>query len=471
MGIYYEYPAGTVVHESPLWQIRSGYLNQDTGEVYLDVEAPSSGGNFSYKFMYIQLVCIYPSGEYTMDKVCGVENDWFGNIYGDFSGTLHVDLNAGATECYLAMRCSQYEEYGKSCTISEDANSDPGYEIPGTRVSLQQPVEKPVLGNVRNTNPYNGNQGVSASENSISVAFDLVGGDEPTKLYYSFGDYWREIPNNQYSITLDGYDPGTTIFINFLAANDAGNAESLPSITIRTLYDAPAINAWIDNPTMESLRLNWSSTRPLKQLNYSIAGGYVELQVDGQSSGQITLDNLSPSTQYPVYVNGISSDQYDGRGTNDTITVYGTTTDIARITKVESITHGKDFRVVITNPSNKSCTLKLWTTGNGLRADISLSVSVGTVTVNVTESKWDEIYKTFPNSNTHTMYAQLVTHGNKDYNDNQKTSTITLTGIQKTCKTGINNTPRRVQVWVGDSSGKARRCVSWTNVSKIRRTI
>ena len=69
------------------------------------------------------------------------------------------------------------------------------------------------------------------------------------------------------------------------------------------------------------------------------------------------------------------------------------------------------------------------------------------------------------------MYAQLVTHGNKDYNDNQKTSTITLTGIQKTCKTGINNTPRRVQVWVGDSSGKARRCVSWTNVSKIRRTI
>lgn len=470
MGVYFEYPVGAVVHESPLWQIRGGYLNQDTGEVYLDVEAPSSAGRFTYRYMYVQLICIYPSGQYTMDKICGVEQDWFNNIYGDFSGTIHVDLNAGATECYLAMRCSQYSEYQSHCTISSAADTDPGYEIPGTRVSLQR-AEKPVLGNVRNTNPYNGNQSISASENSVSVAFDLVGGDPPTKLYYSFGDYWREIPGNSYSLTLDGYDPGTTVFINFLAVNDAGNADSLPSITIRTLYEAPTISAWVDSPTIESLRLNWSSTKPLKQLNYSINGGYVESKINNASSGSIILNNLYPNTQYPVYVNGISSDSYDGRGTNDTITIYGTTIDIARLTKIESITHGRDFRVVVTNPSNKSTTLKLWATGNNSRVDISLSVTVGTITVKLSEDKWDQIYKIFPSSNSIVLYAQLVTHGSRDYSDDQKSSTITLTGIQKTCKTGIGNTPRRVQVWVGDSNGNARRCVSWVNVNKIRRTI
>ena len=558
MGVYFEYPIDTLIHTSPKWEITGGYLNQDTGEVSLSVGATGgAGSSFSYPYIYVQLICLYPSGEYTMDKVCGLENPGFGNIYGDFSGSITVDLNAGATECYLAMRCGMSEAGGGDCTISADANQDPGYEIPGTRVKLDT-VEKPVIGNVRNTNPYNGNQGISASDNSISVAFDWIGGDEPKNLYYSFGDYWRRMPDNGYSLTVDGYSPGTSVFINFLAANDAGNSETLPNITIRTRYENPAITAIVTDINTTSFTINWSSTRPLKQLDYSIAGGYEIIQLNGETSGSIRITGLSPGVQYPIYINGTSTDAYDGLGSptitiygqtlapptisasisanrleqisfnwssnmtlkqikytisgstktvnvsgtsgsinvtglspntsyaisvvgvssddkggisSNTVSITGKTLDIARISRIESITHGQDFRVVITNPSNTSATLKLWATGNGSRVDMSTNVTVGTVTINVTESKWDQIYKTFPNANTHTLYAQLITHGDRDYNDEQKTATITLTGIQKTCKTGINTIPRRVQVWVGDSSGKPRRCVSWTNVSKIRRTI
>ena len=558
MGVYYEYPVDTLIHTSPRWRIKEGYLNQDTGEVYLYAEATSGAGSFSYSYIYVQLVCLYPSGEYTMDYVCGLENPGFGNIYGDFSGTITVDLNGGATECYLAMRCAQYEDTlgGKGCTISSDADHDPGYEIPGTRVILDT-TDPPVIANLRNTNPYNGNTSVSASTDSISFAFDSTGEDAPTKTYYSFGDYWREIPNSALSYTVNGYSPGTTVRFNVMGSNEAGNSNILNG-TIRTRYENPTVSATVSNPGLDSLVLNWSSTRPLKQLDYSIAGGYQIVHLSGETSGSITLTGLTPGTRYPIYVNGTSTDEYDGLGsptitiygqtldspkisasisanrleqisfnwssnmtmkqikytisgstntanvsgtsgsititglspntsynisisgvssddkggvTSNTVSITGKTLDIARISTIEKITHGTNFRVVITNPSNTSATLKLWTSGNNHRCDISMNVTVGTYTVTVTESKWDDIYKTFPNSNTNTMYAQLTTHGTQDYTDSQKTQTITLTGVQKTCKTGINSQPRRVQVWVGDSNRKPRRCVSWTNVSKIRRTI
>ena len=154
MGVYFEYPVDTLIHTSPKWEITGGYLNQDTGEVSLSVGATGgTGSNFSYSYIYVQLVFLYPSGVYTMDRICGLENYWFGDIYWDFIGTINVDLNAGATECYLAMRCAQYEDTGgTSCSISSAADSDPGYEIPGTRITLDT-TDPPVISNLRNTNP------------------------------------------------------------------------------------------------------------------------------------------------------------------------------------------------------------------------------------------------------------------------------------------------------------------------------
>lgn len=471
MGVYFDFPVGAVVHEHPKWTISGGHLNQDTGEVSLSVSASGgSGSSFSYSYIYVQLVCLYPSGDYTMDYVCGLENPGFGDIYGDFSGTITVDLNAGATECYLAMRCAQYDDTGgKSCTISSAADSDPGYEIPGTRITLDT-TDPPVISNLRNTNPYNGHTSISASMDSISFAFDSTGEDAPTKTYYSFGDYWREIPNAVLSYTISGYQPGTTVRFNVLGNNEAGNSNILDGV-IRTRYENPVVSASVVSAGLESLTVNWSSTRPLKQLDYSIAGGYEIVQLSGQTSGQLVLTGLSPGTQYPIYINGTSTDEYDTLG-SATITIYGTTAGIPKITSISSITHGQSFTVTISNPSNLSTTLKLWVTGNNVRMDKSINTTTnGNVTVTLTESEWDKVYRTFPKANTHTLYAQLVTHASKDYNDTQQSKTITLTGIQKTAHVGVSNKPRRCQVWVGVSN-KPHRCVTWVGVNNTpHRTI
>lgn len=470
MGVYFEYPANTLIHESPRWRIKEGHINQDTGEVYLYAEATSGAGDFEYSYIYVQLVCVYPSGQYTMDKVCGLENEWFGNIYGDFSGTIHVDLNAGAEYCYLAMRCAQHEDTGgNSCTISSAADTDPGYEIPGTRVTLDT-TDPPVIANLRNTNAYNGNTSVSASTDSISFAFDSTGEDEPTKTYYSFGDHWREIPNAAKSYTVSGYQPGTTVRFNVMGSNEAGNSNILNGV-IRTRYENPVVSASVVGSGIESLTVNWNSTRPLKQLDYSINGGYEKLPLTGQTSGQLTLTGLSPNTQYPIYINGTSTDEYDTLGST-TITIYGTTADIPKITNIASITHGQAFAVTISNPSKLSTTLKLWVSGNNVRMDKSIATTAnGNVTVTLSESEWDQIYRSFPKANTHTLYAQLVTHGSRDYSDSQKSKTITLTGIQKTAHIGISNKQRRCQVWIGVNN-TSHRCVTWVGVNNTpHRTI
>lgn len=471
MGVYFDFPVGAVVHEHPKWTISGGHLNQDTGEVSLSVSASGgSGSSFSYSYIYVQLVCLYPSGDYTMDYVCGLENPGFGDIYGDFSGTITVDLNAGATECYLAMRCAQYDDTGgKSCTISSAADSDPGYEIPGTRVTLDT-TDPPVIANLRNTNPYNGHTSVSASMDSISFAFDSTGEDAPTKTYYSFGDYWREIPNAGTSYSISGYQPGTTVRFNVMGSNEAGNSNILDGV-IRTRYENPVVTASVTASGLESLTVNWSSTRPLKQLDYSIAGGYEIIQLNGETSGQLTLTGLSPGTQYPIYINGTSTDEYDTLG-SETITIYGTTASIPTITNISTITHGQSFTITVNNPSKLSTTIKIWVTGNGVRLDKSIDTTTnGNVTVTLSESEWDKVYRSFPKQNTHTLYAQLVTHASKDYSDSQKSKTITLTGIQKTAHVGVSNRPRRCQIWVGVDN-KPRRAVGWVGVNNTpRRTI
>ena len=471
MGIYFEFPVGAIIHGHPKWEITGGYLNQDTGEVSLSVGATGgTGSNFSYSYIYVQLVCLYPSGEYTMDKVCGLENDWFGDIYGDFSGTINVDLNAGATECYLAMRCAQYKDTGgTSCTTSSAADSDPGYEIPGTRITLDT-TDPPVISNLRNTNPYNGHTSISASMDSISFAFDSTGEDAPTKTYYSFGDYWREIPNAGTSYSISGYQPGTTVRFNVMGSNEAGNSNILDGV-IRTRYENPVVTASVTASGLESLTVNWSSTRPLKQLDYSIAGGNETIQLTGQTSGQLTLTGLSPGTQYPIYINGTSTDEYDTLG-SETITIYGTTASVPTITNISTITHGQSFTITANNPSRLSTTIKIWVTGNGVRLDKSIDTTTnGNVTVTLSESEWDKVYRSFPKQNTHTLYAQLVTHASKGYSDSQKSKTITLTGIQKTAHVGVSNRPRRCQIWVGVDN-KPRRAVGWVGVNNTpRRTI
>lgn len=473
MGAHLDYPVETLVHTSPRWRIKSGYIDQDSGIVDLYCEATSGAGEFAYSYIYVQLVRIYADGT-TYDTVCGLWNSGFGNMYQDFSGTIELDLNDGATECYLAMRCAQHEDTGGSahCTISSAADSDPGYEIPGTRLKLET-TKPPVLDNIRNTNKYNNNNGISASTTSISIAWDSIGDDPPTKLQYKTGNgSWTDVPNNAYTLGLSGLSPGTTYTIQIKGSNEAGDSNTL-SITIRTRYAAPVITGKVTGQGLESLTFTWSSTRPLKTLKYKVGTRAEQTKSPNASSGTITVTGLSPGTEYNIVLNGTSTDTYDGIAAAQ-VTIKGTTWGIATLYSIGTITHGQNFTVTISNVHLLDITLKIWVTGNDKRMDFTKEMaSNGNVTISLDEDDWDQVYKTFPRANTHTLYAQLVTHGaSKNYSDETKSKTIALTGIQKTAYIGVQGKPKRCQVWIGDSSKKARRCVSWVGVSgTARRTI
>src|SRR5699024_10036743 len=111
--------------------------------------------------------------------------------------------------------------------------------------------------------------------------------------------------------------------------------------------------------------LNWSCTYAIKQLVYKVGTAAEKtVSISNAKSGTITLTGLHPNTEYTVRASATTSDANDAYPVPQK-SVNGTTLDIARISRIESITHGQDFRVVITNPSNTSATIKLWATGNG----------------------------------------------------------------------------------------------------------
>ena len=433
MGAYLTLPVNTEIHDQPDWVITGGYINQDTDTVYISCGTNDSGASFKYKNMWVQLVLHHTNGTLEYKRVAGVSGSGE-DIYEPFSGTLtSAGLNNRDVDyVYLAMRCSTWTDSNHSnhCKIGEGAgDTDPGYSIPGTTLYLQHTVP-PVIGNLRNNSPYNGNSGVSSSTNSIAVAYDWVGGDAIDTCWYGLNNTgWKVTPTGNGYFTITGLQPGTTYQISAKASNEAGDSNRL-DIWVRTRYDAPTVSSNISNIGLEGFRINWSSNRTMKSIRYKI-------------------DNVRDWTSTNV----------------------NATLEIGKITSISEITHGTSFTVNITNPSNTNCTLKMWVTGNGDTTTVSKDTKA-TLTVTFTESEWDSIYRKYPAANTVTLNAQLTTHGIKDYNDTTKTQIITLTGIQKTAHFGVSNKPRRVQVWVGDSSGKARRAVAWVGAEGgTKRTI
>lgn len=475
MAAYLTLPVGTEIHDQPDWEISGGYIDQANNRVSISCITNDAGASFSYQGMWVQLVRHYSDGREDYTEVAGVHGSGQ-DIYQNFSGTVTVDMsNRSIQYVYLAMRCTTWADSGERnhCTISSKADTDPGYAIPGTTLYLEH-IVAPVIGNLRNNSPYNGNSGVSSSTNSIAIAYDWTGGDAIDTCYYSLNDNgWHVTPTGSGYFTITGLQPGTTYKISALASNAAGNSNRL-DIWVRTRYDAPTVSANITNIGLEGFTINWSSNRTMKSIRYKIDNvrDWISSNVSS-ASGTINVSNLSPATRYTVRVSGYSSDTYDGILSNE-VTLTVTTLDIAKITSISEITHGEEFTVTITNPSASDTTLSLNVSGNGggWEHDI-LSQSTGnTITVDLSESDWDEIYRRYPASNEVTLTAQLTTHGIQDYDDTEKSQTITLTGIQKTAHFGVDNAPRRVQVWVGDSSNKPRRAVCWVGADGgTKRTI
>lgn len=340
----------------------------------------------------------------------------------------------------------------------------------GTVNVEELPVGKaPTLNGLSNNNKYNNNDGVSASTNSISVAVDADLGEPAGTIYWSCNGQSGSTTDKNF--TVSGLSPGVTYTVDVYIQNSIGTSET-KQITIRVRNNTPVVSLSLNQRHLEKLVFNWSSDKPLKSTQYRIdSGGWTNLGQTG-SSGTFTAQWFNPNTTHTIYFRGVSQDAYDALSSNEA-SASGETYDIGHITSVSNCIFGTNITIGISSESTRPLSLKIWTSGNGRTAEFTFNVSPGSYTFAPTQDQLDSMYKTYPAANTVPMYFQLTTDGeHSDYQDTRQDKTLTLTGIAKTGHVGVNNNQRRCQIWIGDSSGKARRCVGWVGVNnQARRTI
>lgn len=339
--------------------------------------------------------------------------------------------------------------------------------------------KKPSLSSIDNnnkyTNPSTGIQNnVSASTNSISIIANVSDwGDPRATLHWSCNGMSGTTSSSTFDIT--GLTPGTSYNISVYLSNDIGSS-STQYITIRTRHDIPIVSITLSGVDLEQLIFDWSSDKDLKSTEYKIDDGeWVSLGQTGRN-GTFTAQWFDPKSTHTIYFRGTSTNDLDSLLSSEK-NASGTTYDMGRITEIGECIFGLDISISITSESDKQLQMEIWTEGNDLSPKFIFD-NIGTGDIDwifsPTQDQLDQMYKCYPKSNTIPIHFLITTHGeNKDWNDDQKDSTLVLTGIVKTAHIGDDeNKPRRCQIWIGDESNTPRRSVGWVGVNgEARRTI
>lgn len=326
----------------------------------------------------------------------------------------------------------------------------------------------PVISSLTNTNMYNNSTGISASTNSIGIKWTESG--TVANRYYKIdnGD-WVSVSSA--SATISSLTAGTSYSISVKSTNTDGESATL-SLTIRTRHSIPVITLSFESQTLETLNFKWSSDKALQSTQYKVDNGsWTNAGLSG-TSGNFSLSGLTPNTSYTLYFRGTSTSTYDSL-TSDEKNASGKTLDIAHITSIGTCTFGLEITLNISHVATNNLRLKIWTEGNSRTAEATYTSNVknGTFTFSPTQEQLDNMYKCFTNTNSIPIYFQLTTIGEREWNDTRQDRTLALTGIVKTIRCGVNNSPRRGQVLLGIDN-KPRRGIIWVGVdNKPRRGI
>lgn len=334
----------------------------------------------------------------------------------------------------------------------------------------------PQISNLKNTNPYNSQQNVSASTTSISVSWTQSGGSTATYGQYSLngGSSWTNFGSSPYtSGTISGLTPGTNYSVDIRSGNAAGTSNSL-HMSIRTRHNAPVVTITGITAELEALNVSWSSDKDMESVQYQLNGTSGEWVTSGNTgkSGTFRIPNLNYNTEYTVYLRGTSTSTYDSLLSN-TVNSSERTLDISHITNISNIIFGMSFTVTIVAESDNDMSLRIWTEGNERVAEVTYTPTERSNIITFTQDQLDEIYKTYPMANTVEVHFVLSTIGeNTIYDDEQEDTVITLTGIARTAHIGMGSIPKRADafigtltgtkrcvVWIGDEDGTPRRCI------------
>ena len=327
----------------------------------------------------------------------------------------------------------------------------------------------PTISNLANSNKYGSSSGISNSTSSVSVSWSA---SNATTYYYKLSTSSSWSSTTSKSATISSLSAGTSYTVQVYAATPDDTTSTL-SIAIRTRHNIPVVSLAYDSRGLETLKFNWSSDKALGSSYYNIDGGnWINLNQTG-TTGSFAVSGFSPNTTHTIGFYGISTSTYDTL-TSASKTASGTTFERATLAVKGDCIFGETLTITVTNPSGKAISVNAKATGNNKTPnyDFSLTAAAGDKTITFTQEQLDAIYKCYTNTNKVTLSYVITTTGeSKTWDASAVTADLVLTGIVKTVYAGVNNKPRRGQMWygvnnkprrailwVGDSNNKPRRC-------------
>lgn len=488
------------VHDHPSCKFSGGsYFDTATGEYYMNLDSDDNSGFFDYP-EGLRLYAVFDGNDPGDDANLAYEffnvTDYPFNQGGatSFSGTVSI---SGHSTMRMYFRC-QAKDLGVDCGIGnqylDQANTD---EI------VFQLIRKPVISSLENANKYDGASGISASETSIKVKYniDTDSGDTETHAKYKVGvagsEHTVENPTNN-TLTISNLSAGTTYTIYVALYNDAGWTD-WSSITIRTRYEKPTISVSHDHATqsgLEDVTISWSSDKNIQQIQYTIDGSSWITYESGQNkrSGTVKITtkdgaDLYDNTTYKITVRVKSTNAYDYLWSNASSQLSPRTDRRAVFNSGTNLITGGTLHIDKTNESGNRNQIRLFITGF-TSADTSTDEPTGSKVawfnqdpatgsnnyyITPTVAQWDAAYKRFlnpsvaavkqANHNRIRLTRQVVTYGrSREYVTEDKLY-IVLNGDIRTTHTNVNGSIKRGKVWCRPD-GSIKRGVAWITSSK-----
>ena len=395
----------------------------------------------------------------------------------DFFITYTADMTysmSGGLGIYWEWHSTYIEEVRGAALLNVEKEAEP---------ILKQP---PTMSTLTNANMYKSQSGVSASYNSIKVAWSATtkSDDKCTAVYYkcvksgSSSSTYTKVSvssTNSGNITISGLTEHTTYVITVYAQNSTGNSGT-KSITIRTRYAPPVVSCTASEIHIDEALISWTSNKNLVTVQYQLDGGsWITSQSNANvKSGTINLENITYNSSHTIKIKGVATAAYDDQNSNTASHTF-TTLDITRLTSIDTLIFGLQMSFNFLKPNTSKCTVLLTLLKyDGTYIEDKTEVTTESSAIsNPDQSMLDSIYKLFKYENTQTITAKISTRTNYNtYDDTEQTATLTLTGIAKTGHYGVDNTPKRVQFFIGDVNGKAQRAVCWVGIeNKGERTL
>lgn len=377
-----------------------------------------------------------------------------------------IDLDLLRTACSICYEQGniKYEGPGNTSIYSQ---IDPGYDHDHYQhyyltkdISVEDiPLESsPVISNLVNNNKYNNNNSISNSTNSITVGWTSSGDAITSSKYRVNGGDWVNA-SSLTSTTISNLNAGTSYTIEVQSSNGAGSSAIL-STTIRTRHNIPVVTVALESKNLDTLTFKWTSDKDLGTIKYKVGTeNFTESTVSGKT-GSFTISSLNPKQEIEVVVVGVATLTYDSLSSTE-VKTNGTTYDIGRISSIGTCIFGESIDINITSESSATLQLEI-KSSNGATYTMTNTVSKGASKLTFTQAQLDSFYKCFTNQNYINLSFTLTTvlNANKSWKDTVQTKQLTLTGIVKTGRVGVNDSPRRAQIWLS-VDGIPRRAIMW----------